>query len=164
MSAAVQPEPETPAEPSVAMTVPKHGGGRLRRGNPNNSGGAGRPPSILRQQLAGSFAERVKVAEDIADGKPQLVLVAKEVKVKDRKTGKMKTKWQQQRLKQTPSNADRLRALDLLAKYGIGAAQDVRLEEVRDRLERTLTVLKVLVEPERYEAIVRELEPIWSGT
>lgn len=159
MSAAVQPEPDSPAETSVAMTVPQHGGGRLRRGNPGNSGG-GRPPSVLRAQLAGSFAQRIKVAEAIADGKPQLFLVATEVK--DRKTGKMK--WTQQRLKQSPSNADRLRALDMLAKYGIGAAQDVRLEDVRDRLHQTLTILKALVEPERYELILRELEPIWAGT
>lgn len=76
----------------MADTVPTHegrNGGRLRRGNPGNKGGLGRTPSEIRQKLRGSFADRVKVCEKIADDP-----------------------------KASPS--DRLRALDLLAKYGLG--------------------------------------------
>jgi hypothetical protein len=62
-------------------------------GNPGNSGGkkgrSGRPPSALREQLRGSFAERIPVLEQMVD---------------DAKT----------------SASDRLRALDLMAKYGLG--------------------------------------------
>lgn len=74
------PEPENTAVNIV-------NGGRLKRGNPGNRGGSGRPPSEVRAKCLGSFAKRIKIAEQIADSKES-------------------------------SNADRLKALDLLAKYG----------------------------------------------
>jgi hypothetical protein len=52
-------------------------------------GRSGRPPSIIRQRLRGSFEDRIKVLEEIAD---------------DTKA----------------STTDRMRALDLMAKYGLG--------------------------------------------
>jgi hypothetical protein len=52
-------------------------------------GRSGRPPSIIRQRLRGSFEERIKVLEAIADDKKS-------------------------------SAAERLKALDLMAKYGLG--------------------------------------------
>lgn len=50
------------------MFVPAHGGGRLHRGGvPGNQGGAGRPPSALRERLRGSIEERVEILEKILD-------------------------------------------------------------------------------------------------
>ena len=74
---------------SVPMR-PGRNGGRLRNGSrPGNKGGTGRPPSEIRKKLRGSFEERIKVIEAIAD---------------DAKA----------------STAERLKALDLMAKYGLG--------------------------------------------
>ena len=70
------------------LSIPGRNGGRLRNGG-TNKGGPGRPPSEIRSKLRGSFADRIKVAEQIADNPKS-------------------------------SPADRLRALDLLAKYGLG--------------------------------------------
>ncbi len=63
-------------------------GGALRNGG-TNKGGPGRPPNVIRQKLRGSFEERIKILEAIADDKKS-------------------------------SQADRMRALDLMAKYGLG--------------------------------------------
>lgn len=72
----------------VGELIPQPHGGALRNGGPN-AGGTGRPPSEIRKKLRGSFEDRVKVLEAIAD---------------DTKA----------------SPADRMRALDLMGKYGLG--------------------------------------------
>ena len=74
--------------PETGQLVPQAHGGALRRGG-TNRGGPGRPPSAIREQLRGSFEQRIRVLEDIADGKEY-------------------------------SAADRLRAVDLLGKFGLG--------------------------------------------
>ena len=77
-----------PEKTTDETTVPQPHGGALRRGGKKgNKGGPGRVPSEVRAKCLGSFAKRIKVAEQIADSP-------------------------------TSSNADRLKALDLLAKYG----------------------------------------------
>jgi hypothetical protein len=68
---------------------PNGKGALLSGGKPGNKGGTGRPRMELRDRMVGSLAERVRIAEEIADSP-----------------------------KSAPS--DRLRALDFLAKYGLG--------------------------------------------
>jgi len=65
----------------------------LNVGNPGNKGGTGRPTSEIRAKCRGSFDERIKVAEQIADAKES-------------------------------TDSDKLRALDLLGKYGLPAQQE----------------------------------------
>ena len=55
---------------SVALVAQGHGGFLKSGGNPGNKGGTGRPPTILRDRLEGSFSDRVGVLEAIADGEP----------------------------------------------------------------------------------------------
>lgn len=91
---------KTPAEKAATRTrpkalkptelvTPKHGAGKLRKGNPGNRGGVGQTPSELREKMRGSLSTRIKIAEKIADD-----------------------------TKATAS--DRLRALEFLAKHGLG--------------------------------------------
>ena len=54
-----------------------------------NRGGPGRPPSEVRERMRGALADRVHIAEEIADNA-------------------------------TLNPADRLRALEFLARYGLG--------------------------------------------
>jgi hypothetical protein len=93
----------------------------LRRGG-TNKGGTGRPPSVIREKLRGSFDKRVKVLEQIADGK----LAA--------------------------SVADRLKAIDLLAKYGLGTTVTETDTEGNDAPRPG-----VLTPDERRAALIREL-------
>ena len=74
-----------------SAVMPGRNGGTLKRGGaiPGAKPGAGRPPSELREKMRGSLAQRIQIAEQIADNKKS-------------------------------SDADRLRALDFLAKYGLG--------------------------------------------
>jgi len=51
----------------VALVPQPNGSKLLAGGLPGNRGGPGAPPSAIREQLRGSFAERIKVLEEIAD-------------------------------------------------------------------------------------------------
>jgi hypothetical protein len=84
--------PNKTPKPPVAMR-PGARGGLLRSGG-SNKGGTGRPPSEIRAMLRGSFSERVKILEQIADSVDA-------------------------------SAADRIKAVDMLAKYGLGTQQEV---------------------------------------
>jgi hypothetical protein len=58
--------------PKLAGELPKlieqpHGGALLSGGVPGHKGGGGRPASEVRARCMGSFAERIKVLEEIAD-------------------------------------------------------------------------------------------------
>jgi hypothetical protein len=97
-------------------------GGSLRRGGGNPKRNGGRPPSVIREKLRGSFDKRVKVLEQIADGK----LAA--------------------------SVADRLKAIDLLAKYGLGTTVTETDTEGNDAPRPG-----VLTPDERRAALIREL-------
>ena len=99
----------------------RHGGALRAGGTPGNRGGAGAPPSELRKRLRGSAAERIAIAEEIADNP-------------------------------TASASDRLRALDLLFKYGLGAAEDDRAVNIG-----TLH-LDALRAPRRIEAVAQAEE------
>lgn len=78
----------------LAAMAPKkveqpHGGALYAGGVPGHRGGTGRLPSRLRQAMRQALAERLHIAEAIADD-------------------------------ETGSASDRLRALDFMAKYGLG--------------------------------------------
>lgn len=73
--------------------APQPHGGALRVGSlPGNTPGTGRPPSELRERMRGSLAQRIQIAEEIADAEGS-------------------------------APADKLRALEFLAKYGLGTTQ-----------------------------------------
>lgn len=96
------PAPSTP----VAPLAPQPHGGALRIGNPGNKGGTGRPASVIREALRYDFEKRRRKLREIADNKP--------VRDKDGKLGD-----------RPYSTADQLKALDLMAKYGMGQPVEV---------------------------------------
>jgi hypothetical protein len=124
-----------------------HGGALCRDGNPGNRGGTGRPPSILRDYLRGSFADRITVLEQIADGK-----TIQRIKVEGKETG----------AEISADVSDRLRAIDLLAKYGLGTLKEVSIEHVRERVQETVTVIKQHTSPDQAATILQALRPIWA--
>ena len=58
---------------------------------------------------------------------------------------------------------DRIRAVDTLAKYGIGTLREVSVERVRDRLCDTLRVLREELPPEQAAHIINRLREVWSA-
>ena len=133
--------------PALPPLVPQpHGGSIYAGGIPGNGGG--RPPSALREQLRGSFAQRVAIIEGIADGEAMQTV---EVPGKERVVMKI-----------SASPADRLRALDLLAKYGLGAAHALTVEEVRDRLRLTLAAIQERLPPNAAASLIGALREVWT--
>lgn len=117
----------------VPAVVPQpHGGGLYTGGVPGNHGGPGRPPSVLRERLRGSFEQRVPVLEGIADD-------------------------------QKADPQDRIRAMDVMGKYGIGTLKELSLDEVRERLRQTLQVIRQELSREVADTITERLRVVWSG-
>lgn len=114
-----------------ALVPQRHGGALLDRGLPGHAGGGGRPSSALRERLRGSFQERVKVLEEIADDP-----------------------------KADPQ--DRIRAIDVLAKYGLGVTRELTVDEVRDRLRETVALIRRVLPPEQATAILTLLREVWT--
>lgn len=119
------------ADKLPALVQQPHGGALLGGGLPGHVGGGGRPSSVLRERLRGSFQERVKVLEEIADdpeADPQ----------------------------------DRIRAIDVLAKYGLGVTRELSVDEVRDRLRDTVVLIRRVLPSEQAAEILRLLREVWT--
>ncbi|MSR07744.1 MAG: hypothetical protein EXR93_11865 [Gemmatimonadetes bacterium] len=112
--------------------VPSDRGGMLYTGGvPGNAGGTGRPASALREQLRGSFEQRIPVLEAIADDQEQ-------------------------------SAGDRIRALDTLAKYGLGPLQGVSADQVRERLRATLQIIYEELDEPQAQRVINRLRGAWA--
>ncbi len=98
------------------------------------TGAGGRPPSVLLQKMRGALEERLPILIAIADGE----IDGEKVKV-----------------------ADQLRAIDLMAKYGLGTVHDLKVEkedpEVRrsgEEIAQSLLALPpevIAASPQRYQ-------------
>lgn len=135
----------SPAKSPVRMVKQPHGGA-LRQGG-NTTPGTGRPPSIIRERLRGSFADRVKILETIADGK-----VIQRMTIDGKET----------RAEVSADVGDRIKAIDMLAKYGLGTLKEVSVENVRERVQDTLQVIRAQTSPEQATSIIAALRPIWA--
>ena len=122
-------------------------------------GTGGRPPSLIREQLRGSFTERIAFLNSVADGVPivrQRVLVMdvaphlccptcgelSGLQLKD-----LKAAVQEIEVVGSASVKDRLQAVDMTAKYGLGTSDEkiVRKEtRVLTESERSAEVATIL--------------------
>ena len=142
----------------------------LRYGNPGNGGGKGQPPSELRARLRGSFADRQHIAEEIADGVPtvrtRIVLrdllphvtcpnCGDHLEPRDKASVEIEVTT-------SASNKDRLGALELLAKYGLGQLREVSTENVRERLKETLEVIRRFCPDDLAANLINALRPVWT--
>ncbi len=119
------------ADKLPALVRQPHGGAILGGGLPGHVGGGGRPSSVLRERLRGSFQDRVKVLEEIADDS-----------------------------KADPQ--DRIRAIDVLARYGLGVTRELSVDEVRDRLRETVALIRRVLPPEQATEILTLLREVWT--
>jgi hypothetical protein len=128
------------AKPSL---VPQpHGGALYSGGVPGHNGrNAGRPPSALRERLRGSLEDRVAVLEEIADDR---VAVLEEI-ADDPES--------------QPS--DRIRSIDVLAKYGLGTVREVTVDQVRGRLRQTLAIIRAELPSLEAERLIERLQEVW---
>lgn len=61
------------------------------------------------------------------------------------------------------SAGDRIRAVDLLAKYGLGAATELTTDAVRERLVATITLLREALPAESFNSLLPRLRTIWTN-
>ena len=57
--------------------------------------------------------------------------------------------------------SDRIRAVDVLAKYGLGAASEVSVDQIREKLRRTLEIVRQAVPPGQVSAVIEALQKVW---
>lgn len=165
---------QTPSQTPSANGRRGRNGGRLQSGNPGNRGGPGRPASALRDRLRGSFDQRVAVIEAIADGEPtvhttvplsailpHVTCSACSGSVIARDPSHLELIEIDARTSASPR--DRLTALDLAAKYGLGSLKEISVESVRERVRETLAVIRQHCPAPLAAQIVAELRPIWSA-
>lgn len=142
----------------------------MKHGNPGNRGGPGVPPSELRKRLRGSFAERVEVLEQIADGEPtvrtklELRAILPYVSCPNcgGKLEPSSTDVVEVEVLQSASNRDRIGALELAAKYGLGTLKEVSTESVRERVKDTLEVIRQHCPADVAARVITALRPVWT--
>ena len=57
---------------------------------------------------------------------------------------------------------DRIRAVDTLAKYGLGTIKEISAEQVRERLRETLQVIRDALPDEEAVTIINRLRGVWT--
>jgi hypothetical protein len=57
---------------------------------------------------------------------------------------------------------DRIRAVDTLAKYGLGQMVQVGMDDVRGRLRATLELLRETLAEDEFTTLVHKLKEIWT--
>jgi hypothetical protein len=141
-----------------AMVPQPHGGALLPGAGGGPQPGAGRPPSAIRNRLRGALDQRVPVLEEIADG-----VVTIKLAQKCEHCGKEPTEGAptvEEVLRQAANPADRLKAIDMMAKYGFGSGMPS--DEVRARLRATVALIEELPEAVA-EPLIEKVRKVWPG-
>jgi hypothetical protein len=144
-----KPRKKTTAK-STAL-IPQDHGGALRPGG-TNAGGPGRPPSAVRAVLREAYEDRIPFLRALADGKPITLRSATSSKHSDGKRS-----VERKRRVFTPGVADRLAAMEQLARYGIGTTKEVSVDAVKAKVEAMLNVLKEKLPPEQFKELLPQL-------
>jgi hypothetical protein len=58
--------------------------------------------------------------------------------------------------------SERLRALDLLGRYGLGTTRDVSVDDVKERLAETIAAVRRIVPAPYAEELLVKLRGVWS--
>ena len=114
------------------LVVPKHGRGMIRRGS--------RPgavvPGIGRPPSA--IRERLRGSFD------ERVATLEEIADSN-----------------AESTVDRIRAIDLLAKYGLGTLKEISSEQVQQRLRDTIDLIRRRLPEAEANALLTEMREVW---
>ena len=64
---------------------------------------------------------------------------------------------------ETTAPSDRLKAMDLQARYGLGALQDVSMESVTAKLSATIREIQAVVPHDVATPLLERLRLVWDG-
>lgn len=176
-SEAKTPAPASSKPAPGSLVVQPHGGALKTGGNPGNRGGSGPPPSALRDRLRGAMADRIPVIEQIADGE---AMVRKEFRVIDvlrhvhcpkcggglamNVTDAIEAMSITVLGKTSPSSRDRISAIDLAAKYGLGTKDEISVvsADVQSRLEAQAARFVAELGPDALAIVKRITDEVWQ--
>lgn len=130
-----------------------------------------RPASEIRRDLRGDFDDRVRWLRDMADGEVMEKAVVDvseiapwvacpncgEVGLVPKAGGKREVV-----VERAASVRERREAIEALAKYGLGQLKEVSVENVRERVGRTVSLARQMFSAEVAEQFVEALKPIWK--
>jgi hypothetical protein len=158
---------------TATLRVPRHGhGALLTGGQKGNRGGPGRRPSLLRERLRGSLAERIPVLEAIADGE---VMEHTEVRLADILphvrcptcrdsltpiAGGVRETVRIGAMVSTAPN-ERINAVALLARFGLGTNDAISVELVGQKLIETYQILGEELDAEMFDRVNARMAQVW---
>lgn len=126
-------ETPPPAVPAPALRVPGHGRGRLLNAGVPGNAGGSGAPPS---------ALRARLRGSFADRIAIIEEIADDASLRP---------------------GDRVRAIDLLARYSLGEQRGVDVEEVRAKLRSTVEAIRQLVPSEAASPLLERLREIWAA-
>lgn len=105
----------------------------LQIGGTPGNPGGGRPASVIRARLRGALDERIHIVEQIAEGGFEA------------------------------SPQDRMRAIEFMGKYTLDSRTQMGVEEIRERLVRTVEMIERRTGHDLAAEMVAELRAIWTS-
>ena len=153
------PNPKTAAKTAASLIPQPHGGALLSGGVPGKAGGAGRPPSEVRQLAREAYAQRIPVLAAIADG-----LVAVPLRERCPRCGHdpadEKERTVEKAIERAPSPGEQVRAMAELSKVGMGSP--ISIDDILHRLVQQMAVLREVLPPAAAEALIDRLgREVW---
>jgi hypothetical protein len=163
-----------PTKPKRAPVPQPHGGALVPGAGGGAQPGSGRPPSVLRDELRGSYAERTSFLTRVIDGevmqKVEVALIDVLPHVVCPNCGEHGQQPKEMSAlltvnftaKVSASVKDRIAAMEHMAKYGLGQLKEVSVENVRERMDRTLATIRQLLPATQAELVTRGIEVHWK--
>lgn len=153
---------------SDPATMPGKHGGTLKRG-----GQPGVPPGVLRDALKQSFAARIPFLESVADGAAAIVIrfpvrnLLKHLEPQCHECGaELKLldghEDHELSLQTSPPIKERLMAMDLMAKYGLGYTKELTVDTVRGKLVATIELIRETLPDSQAEKLLKAMREIWK--
>lgn len=146
----------TARSPLNGAEIPLGSHARNTGGKPGRSG---RPPNKLRELLRGTLDDGVSLVHDVILGRATITFSA--VCEHCGKTSKGPTKLDDV-LALAPTIENRLRAVDIAAKYGLGERSEFSEDVVVENVDKMLAAAEALMSDVDYKAFCRHADTIWN--
>lgn len=121
-------------------------------------GNGGAPSNVLRERLRGSFRERVPIVEQIADR-----IGWKRLRHRCEHCGREPSDAAdtEEIILEAPTITETLRALELMARYGLGTIRGMSEDDVRTRLASTIDAIEQELEAAVAQRVLRRIAESW---
>ena len=146
-------QPDTKPEQKYAVS-PINGAKIPLGAHPGNTGGkkgsSGRLRRVVREKLTQIMDQHgVPALTDILTAPRDTMMVCEKCGC-------------QQEVKPPSTDGDRIRATDVVGKYGTGTLKEISVEEVQDRLRHTVEIIQNELQPDDADRVSGLLKEVWT--